>query len=188
MKRFVCLAMLCTAVFAPGAHAQEEEATERNTSLSLRPSETVTIGVWRQFSPRLEVGLEAGASVARSEGEEEDSEEGRVTLLLEPTAKFYGAAGGGLRPYTAASIYFTSLEFDYRGDQGDSNTLLGASLGLGLEWSPVERIRIGGHAGVRAGYAHGERTTFVLGTPEVYEIDGWEVATFTSGITFYYTF
>jgi hypothetical protein len=189
MKRIVFPALLCIAVLAPSTMLAQEEAVENGrTSLSLRPFGTTTIGVWRQFSPRLELGLEVGASVAQQEGEEEDTEEGRVGVSIEPAAKLYGRGDGDLRPYTAVSLFFTSQEFDYRGDQEDSSTSLGASLGLGLEWTPVERIRIGGHAGVRAGYVHGERTSFPLGVPEVYEIDGWEVATFTSGITFYCSF
>jgi hypothetical protein len=107
--------------------------------------------------------------VAHRKGEEEESGEGRVFLGIEPTAKLYGAPRGDLRPYTAGSLFFTSQEFDFRGDQDDSDTSLGATLGMGLEWSPVERLRIGGHAGVRASYEHGERTTFNLGISGIYE-------------------
>jgi hypothetical protein len=59
---------------------------------------------------------------------------------------------------------------------------------MGLEWSPVERVRIGGHAGRRAAILDGERTRFKLGGPVPYDVHGWQANTFTSGLTFYDSF
>lgn len=189
MKRLVYLAMLCTAVLAPRtALAQDEDGVERRTSLSLRPFNDMTIGVWHQFTPRLELGLQVGGRISEEEGEGDQDGERSAIFSIEPAAKLYGAARGDLRPYTYGSLFFNSQHSDFGDDLEVTTAALGASLGLGLEWSPVERVRIGGHAGVSAAITDGERTTFELGNPVPFDVQGWQANTFTSGITLYYSF
>lgn len=101
--------------------------------------------------------------------------------------KVYGGSTGAVRPYGAGSVYFTSRTFGFSSVEETSNAM-GVSLGAGLEWSPVARIRIGGHAGVRAGIIDGETTSYSGGTPAQVELKGWEAGTFTTGLTFYYSF
>lgn len=87
MRRLVCLAMLCTAVLAPrAAHAQEEDATEAKTSLSLTPFNGPAIGLWHRFTPRLEIGLEAGMTRSNTEAEgEERPRDDRTFITVEPS-------------------------------------------------------------------------------------------------------
>jgi hypothetical protein len=189
MKRFVYLAMLCTAVLAPHtAVSQEEDATERTTSLSIRPLGDLTIGVWRRFAPNLEIGLEAGAMKSHTDAEDEGRpRDSRSYITVEPTAKLYGSPSGALRPYGAGSVYFTSRKFEFSTVDETTNAL-GVSLGAGLEWSPVARIRVGGHAGVRAAIIGGESTSYASGSPLQVDLEGWEATTFTTGLTVYYSF
>lgn len=189
MKRLVCLAMLSTAVLAPRTTvAQEEDAAEHRTSLSLRPSSTLAIGVWQRLSPRMEIGIEAGGLAGESEGEDDQGLESRTVASIEPAIKLFGAPGGTLRPYGIGGVFYNLQRFDFGGGQKATSSLLGVSLGAGLEWSPVARIRIGGHAGVRAAAVDGERTRFDENGPDVYEVSGWEASTFTSGLIVYYSF
>ena len=189
MKRLVCLAMLCTAVLAPRtALAQEEDAAERNTSLSLRPSSTLTIGVWQRLSPRMEIGIEAGVLAGETEGEDDELQDSRTIASVEPAIKLFGAPGGTLRPYGIGGVFYNLQRFDFGDSQETTASALGAMLGAGLEWSPVARIRIGGHAGLRAAAVDGERTRFDENGPDVYEVSGWEASTFTSGLIVYYSF
>jgi hypothetical protein len=189
MKRLVCLAMLCTAVLAPrAAHAQEEDATEAKTSLSMTPFAGPVIGLWHRFTPRLEIGLEAGMTRSNTEAEDEERpRDDRTFITVEPIVKLYGGSTGAVRPYGAGSVYFTSRTFGFSSVEETSNAM-GVSLGAGLEWSPVARIRIGGHAGVRAAVIDDETTSYSGGTPAQVDLQGWEAGTFTTGLTFYYSF
>lgn len=187
MKRLVYFAILATAVLSPRA-AASQDAPERPTSLSIRPFGGGTIGVWHWFSPRLEAGLEVGGSVAGREGDDGIAEENRSAFSIEPVLKLYGAPRGELRPYGAGTVFFNSQRYDF-GDQVETSmSNLGVSLGGGLEWSPAPRVRIGGHAGVSVAKVGGEQTTMELGTRVQRDIEGWEAGTFTTGITFYYSF
>jgi hypothetical protein len=189
MKRLVYLAMLCTAVLAPRtAVSQEEDAPEQTTSLSLRPLGDITIGVWHRFAPNLEIGLEAGAMKTHTDAEDEGRpRDGRTFITVEPIAKLYGSPRGALRPYGAGSVYFTSRKFEFSNVDETTNAL-GVSLGAGLEWSPVARVRVGGHAGVRAAIIGGETTSYASGDPLEVDLEGWEASTFTTGLIVYYSF
>lgn len=189
MKRLVYLAMFCTAVLAPRpAHAQDD-AEERPTSVSLRPFGQSSIGVWHRVSPRTELGLEVGGSRAHTETENDGEEQDATTFTIEPAVKLFGASRGTLQPYGFGSLLFSSQRLEY-GENFDLTThALGTQLGMGVEWTPVARVRIGGHAGLRASLQNGERTQFDAGgNPTIVDAEGWEVGTFTSGLTFYYSF
>lgn len=179
--------MLCTAVLAPRAVLSQEDAAAPATSLSLRPFGETTVGVWYRFAPNLEIGLEAGAMKVDTEVEDQGPRDNRSFITIEPIAKLYGSARGALRPYGAGSVYFTSRTFELTSVDETSNAL-GVSLGAGLEWSPVARIRVGGHAGVRAAIIDGETTAYNEGTPLQVPLQGWEATTFTTGLTVYYSF
>lgn len=185
MKRLVCVAMLSMAVIAPRPAACQDAPA---TSLSLRPFGEMTIGVWHRFTPRLELGLEAGAIFNEEEAEDDRPAERRSFLSIQPAAKLYGAPRGSLRPYGFGAVFFNSQSQEFGEELETITAALGLALGLGLEWSPVERVRIGGHAGLRAAILDGERTTFELGSPIPYDVQGWQANTFTSGLTFYYSF
>jgi hypothetical protein len=188
MKRLVFLTMLSIGVMAPCAiAAQDEMPRERATSLSLRPFGETTVGLWHRVSTRLELGLEAGAST-REEEAEDDPYQRRDYFTVEPAAKLYGTPRGTLQPYGIASVYAYWQREKYAEDLQAHSSAIGTALGVGLEWSPVARIRIGGHAGVRAAMLDGERVNFEGLGPVRYDVDGWEASTFTSGLTFYYSF
>ncbi|WP_420129862.1 outer membrane beta-barrel protein [Longimicrobium sp.] len=189
MKRLVCLAMLCTAVLAPRAAHAQDDAEARPASLSLRPFGDGAIGVWYRLSPRTELGLEVGGSRSHTETDGGGDEQDATTFTIEPAVKRFGASRNNLQPYAFGSLYFTSQKVDYTSSFETATTLFGTHLGLGLEWTPAARVRIGGHTGVRVAMQNGERTQFDAGgNPFVADVEGWEVGTFTSGLTFYYSF
>ena len=187
MRPLIHLAMLSMAVLAP-RNVLCQDAPEPATSLSLRPFGQMTVGVWHRFTPRVELGLELGAAVVEREGEEGGRDESARSASVEAAAKLFGAPRGSLRPYGIGSLSFVAHRIELDDDVQLSSGSLGASLGLGLEWSPGERIRIGGHAGVRAAILDGERTRFEFDNPIAYDVTGWEASTFTTGLTFYYSF
>lgn len=188
MKRLVCLAILSAAVLAPPAARAQDDAAAPATSLSLRPFGEMTVGVWRRMSPGLELGLTAGVLATGTEGEDDLAPgEKRTFITVEPALKLFGTPRGELQPYGIGSVFVNSRRLEFN-EIDDSDTFFGVSLGAGLEWSPVARIRIGGHAGVRAALAKGESTTYQSGTPAQYDETGWEAQTFTSGLTVYYSF
>lgn len=189
MKRLVCLAMLSTALLAPRAAHAQDDAEERPTSLSLRPFGDNSIGLWHRLSPRTEVGLEVGGSRTHTDTDNGGDEQDATTFTIEPAIKRFGASSGNLQPYAYGSLFFTSQKLDYTSSFETSTSGFGTHVGMGLEWTPAARVRIGGHAGVRVGTQNGERTQYDAGgNPFEVDVDGWEVGTFTSGLNFYYSF
>jgi hypothetical protein len=178
-----CIAVLSAVLLAPRA-AAGQDAPERSTSLSLRPFGQPTIGLWHMVSPRLEIGIEAGGTIG-SEEDEQENEQNQVSLTLAPGVKLYGAGGGDLRPYGFAGAFFNSHQRDV-GEFGEfASGGFGATAGIGLEWSPVARVRVGGHAGVQGSFASSERRMEGEGIDEV---DMWQASTYTTGLTVYYSF
>ncbi|HEY7770090.1 hypothetical protein, partial [Longimicrobium sp.] len=142
-----CIAVLSAALLAPRA-ASAQDAPERSTALSLRPFGQPTIGVWHMVSPRLEVGIEAGATIG-SGTDQDENEQNLMSFTLAPGVKLFGAGQGDLRPYGFAGAFLASHRSE-AGEFGEiSSGALGATAGIGLEWSPVARVRVGGHAGVQ---------------------------------------
>jgi hypothetical protein len=178
-----CIAVLSAALLAPRA-ASGQDAPERATSLSLRPFGQPTIGLWHMVSPRLEIGIEAGGTIG-SETDAEENEQNQVSFTLAPGVKLYGAGGDDLRPYGFAGAFFNSQHSEV-GEFGEiSSGALGATAGMGLEWSPAARVRVGGHAGVQAAFVSSERSV----EGEVFdEAELWQASTYTTGLTVYYSF
>jgi len=183
MNRVACIAVLSAALLAPRA-AAGQDAPERSTSLSLRPFGQPAIGLWHMVSPRTEIGIEAGAAVG-SETDADDIEHKHRSFTLAPGVKLYGAGSGDLRPYGFVGAIFNAQRREVGAFGEISTGGLGASAGMGLEWSPVARVRVGGHAGVQAAVAFSERRV----EDEVFdETEFRQVSTYTTGLTVYYSF
>lgn len=186
MMRIALPALLLLGLAVPLA-AGAQDAPEPRTSLSLRPFGGTEIGLWHRVSARLELGLQVGAAVSREDGEG-GLERERTEFSVEPAAKFFASPRGALQPYGIASVYYQDVRIRFAENQEDHSSAVGASVGLGMEWSPVARVRIGGHAGLRANLLDTDQTGFSGGGPVVQDLDGWGAGTFTSGLVFYYTF
>ncbi|MDB4949870.1 MAG: hypothetical protein JWM27_2519 [Gemmatimonadetes bacterium] len=120
-------------------------------------SVAVTVGsgpgfeVWQRLSPRVEAGLALSGSASRSHGD--GSQLHTTTFAVGPQVKVYAGPGLSVRPFLYAGAFFSRTRAAWVQDPRQTNTLNGASatLGAGLEWSPVPRVAIGGFAGLSAG-------------------------------------
>ncbi|HYH82262.1 MAG TPA: hypothetical protein VEX86_20805, partial [Longimicrobium sp.] len=122
------------------------------------------------------------------------AQESRVTAIgVGPALKLYTADAGDLRPYVFASAGVTFVRNRSESpDQGGGTsvsegdgTSMNAALGLGLQWSPIPRVSIGGHAGIEAN--RGEGTT-QFGAGGQIDVDGHAIGTFTSGLRLHFYF
>lgn len=174
-------------LFASAAHAQDaaDSAGTHRTALSLGIGSTTTIGLWRRVAPNVEVGLEVAGSHSESRSANEAHDRSTI-VAVQPAVKLYSGPVGPVRPYAygEAGVAFvvdhaeiqpgTSLVPVERRDRG-----LNAAVGLGLEWSPVDRITLGGHAGVGAAWL---RDTNQVGDDPETVSHTTSFGTFTSGV------
>lgn len=186
MKPIIPLATLACAVAAAPAAAQ---AAERATSVSLDLGGGPAIGLWRDVSPRVRAGVEVGTSVSRLAGD--DGEEDFTNVSVQPSVKIFSTGEGDVRPYTLVGLYASRYGQRQASstDPGFENEFrrreVGARLGLGLEWTPLRRVAVGGHVGVGAGYLE-SRSESSIG--DDHSADGWAFNTLGSGIVLHLFF
>lgn len=181
VRRLVLPAVACLLAAAPAAAAaQDADTPAGSTAVSLDVGSGYVVGLWRDLSPRIRAGVELGTSVSRTEGD--GREQGLTSYAVRPTLKLFSAAEGTLRPYTLVGAYAEGFrqrtELDSDTEFVSGSTEVGARAGVGLEWKPVSRLAVAGHAGVRGGYL---ATTQENGIDDQ-ELTGWSAGTFTSGI------
>ncbi|HEX6042574.1 hypothetical protein [Longimicrobium sp.] len=179
MKPIIPFAALACALAAPPAAAQD---APRATSVSLGIGGGTSVGLWRDLSPRVRAGVEAGTDVSRLEGD--DGGEDYTSFFVEPTLKIFSGADGDLRPYTLVGVYGQQYGQRYENVDPDAESEwrrreLGARVGLGLEWAPISRVAIGGHVGASAGYLESVNESTLSDDSKA---DGWAVRTFSSGL------
>jgi opacity protein-like surface antigen len=188
VKHAIRTTLLTTLLAAAALPAAAQDTTPdqaepgRRTSLSFSPGGTSAIGLWRDLSPRMRVGLEVGGSVGHGETNQNDTDS--YTVTVGPSVKLF-SGDGAIRPYTTVGVYVQRNEQTFgTGDpasrQTSGRTDLGAEAGLGLEWRPATRVAIGAHAGINAYHGHAE---VELSEEDSSEQEGWKVGTFSSAIT-----
>lgn len=171
--------MLAAAPLTAQDGAAPADLAGRN-AVSLDVGGGYVVGLWRQATSRVRVGIEAGVTTTRTEGDEAEDE--YTDVVVQPSVKFFSAAEGSIRPYTLVGVYGAHSRQRSGGgafESGISRTEAGARAGVGLEWMPVDRVAVGGHVGVRGGWA---RRSFERGSDDQSTADGWSAATFTSGV------
>lgn len=186
MKLIIPFAALACAVATAPAAAQD---AERATSVSLGLGGGPSIGLWRDVSPRVRAGVEVGTNLSRLQGD--DGEDDFTNVTVQPSVKIFSAGEGDVRPYTLVGLYASQY-----GQRQESTTgagfesefrrrEVGARLALGLEWTPLRRVAVGGHVGVGAGYLESTRES-TIGDDSA--ADGWAFNTFGSGIVLHLFF
>jgi hypothetical protein len=78
-------------------------------------------------------------------------------LVIEPSIRQYITAYRTLAPYIHGNLLFAYSSIDAETVSEQATTLrktyeYGIGVGIGVEWSPLERLSIGGHTGVRFTY------------------------------------
>ncbi|HET7232950.1 MAG TPA: hypothetical protein VFJ16_23275 [Longimicrobium sp.] len=124
------------------------------------------IGLWHRVSPSVEAGLEMSArrSTSSTDLTGNTGQSLRFTSVsVGPAVKLFTAPAGALRPYVygSAGVSFVRNRSESHNSSGDPDVYeqkghaFDGSLALGLEWHPVERVSIGGHAGVLGSWGTG---------------------------------
>lgn len=170
-------------LFAGAAHAQDaaDSAGTHDNALSLGFGNGSAIGLWHRFSPRLQLGLEVAAdrNTTQIPGSGSDPER-QTTLSIQPAVKLYGANLGPLRPYGYAALRAQWATHDFNGDANHFTTHgFGGGVGIGIDWFPVERVSIGGHAGVNALWSRDRMSS--TGFPDT-KVSHTDFGTFDSGL------
>ncbi|HLV75962.1 MAG TPA: hypothetical protein VKY91_24510 [Vulgatibacteraceae bacterium] len=170
----------------------------RSLSFSLTGSGGVTFGVWRMRSERTNMGWEIGVQGAWTSADQEyddgrAGEQSRTNLSISvgPSFRRYIEIARPVVPFVHTGV---GVRYSYRRvdtvlprdptdpdpetvERGRSGGLFG-SLGLGLEWFPVERFSVSAYTGVGlvAEYGRGDRPGS--------ESSAWSVGldTFTTGV------
>jgi hypothetical protein len=135
------------------------------------------VGMFWRHSPATDLGLFVNAHVQGGD----DSDLQAISIL--PTLVRFHALSDRFSPYTTFALGVT---FDRRsldlGTEVRTSKSYGptAQVGLGLEWFPLERISVGGHAGLRAVYSRATQSETEF-SEEASE-DRWSLGTFTSAL------
>lgn len=103
--------------------------------------------------------------------------------MVAPEVKRYRSTGGAILPYLHGSVFTSVVDFgdsSSSGSNDDRSTLLGGRAGLGLDWFPVRRISLGGHAGLALQRRSSEIERSQGG--DDLESTSWLLQTFTAAI------
>ena len=143
---------------APGS-AQDTASAERlPRSVALQADRGIGIGLWTRLSPRADVGVNLGISFESLSDEEVDQD--LLVVQLEPAIKRYLSASADFIPYLYGSLFGSYGRVSASGQSpievANEQRRLGTSAAVGLDWFPAERISIGGHVGLAAGYQSNE--------------------------------
>lgn len=142
---------------APPVRAQDTGAAPTHpTAFSFGLGAQPSIGLWRRVSHGVELGVEVMGQ--HQAGETILDQEFRTnTIRVQPAIKLYSRGIGPVLPYVygAVGVTFASTRNELIDTGGDTHVIeshdhgLGGGLGVGLQWFPIERVSIGGHAGVQ---------------------------------------
>jgi hypothetical protein len=161
--------------------APDQDGPDKRNSISFSPGGTNSIGLWRDLSPRIRVGLEVGGGAGHGESDQNSSD--AYNVVVGPSVKLFSGEGA-VRPYTTVGVYLQRYWEEFGNEDAEthtsSQTNLGAEAGLGLEWRPAARVTLGAHAGIQAYHAHYEAEDSNENSSEQ---EGWNVGTFSSAIT-----
>lgn len=181
MRQIWLVFPLAAFISATGVSAQNAAARAPRTFVV---SGAPGVGMfWRQSSAN-DVGIFLRGSVTSQDNQD------RGNISIEPTLRHYWRPQARLTPYTHVALVgtWTRLKAENASNFGtmtnETRTLaLGIEAGLGLEWFPIERVSIGGHAGLMVSRAWVRSTTSLpAGPPTVQNQHQTTVATLLSGL------
>lgn len=159
-RRLVVLAAALGGLLATSAQAQtvgSHPAADRGTrSLALQINSSPQIGLWMRHSDRTDLGLEFSLNARFG------SRDRNYSVGVMPGMKRYVSSDGPLAPYTYFAIPLFYGRTDYEEVPDYDYYSAGALLALGMDWFPIPRVSIGGHAGVQALYQNPSNDEGVL--------------------------
>jgi hypothetical protein len=183
MRHSLFVVPLALLAAATAAAAQNAQARAMHTFVvSAAPG----IGLFWRHSDATDLGLFLTGSVLSQDGQSRDA------IAIEPTLRRYWRPDDRLTPYTHLALVgsWTDQKSDNTIGTVENRTLaLGIEAGLGLEWFPIERVSIGGHAGVKLQQAWLRNVTPMISGPQVIQNQHQRTAsTFQSGmqVRFYF--
>lgn len=162
------LAALVSCALAPApANAQEPapviSTPEKGTwslAIELPDGGGSSLGLWKMTGERTNFGLQVGFSWTDNEQEADDqsssTDDNAWSLNLAPTIQRYFRVAENVAPFLIGGIDFgvgqtrrrrQTSEFTFEDLQ--TNYSLGAKVGIGVDWFPLESISIGAHTGLR---------------------------------------
>ncbi len=184
--------LLATGSAAAQSADTATAAEPRSNSFSLGIGYSPRVGVWHRFSPRVQAGVEV---VGRREASGDDDGHGFTSTQvgIAPAIKLYASTNAPLLPYVygEASVSFGSARTVADGPPGEeliseqNVRTLGVVIGLGMDWFPVERVSVGGHAGLEAQW---RRYEYESGATEFPPQTGSTIGTFNSGLRVHFYF
>lgn len=176
------LALAAGLAAAPGAGAQQGAGDNAlrpgATSISMGIAADPSVGFWTMPSGRTALGIVGSVQGIRSSLGDVESDQ--TLLVLSPQVKRYRSTQGAILPYLHGSVFASLTEFEGRSPGGTSGgrfTAVGATAGVGLDWFPVRRVGLGGHAGL--GLTRSEADPVQA---EVAGMTTWLLQTFTAAI------
>lgn len=175
-------ALALAAGLAAAAPAAAQEGAGDNalrpgaSSINVGVSPDVSVGFWRMVSGRTALGLSGSLQGIRAtQGSDETS---RTLAIVSPQVKRYRSTDGAILPYLHGALLAGVTDFGGDSDENRS-TMLGATAALGLDWFPVRRVGLGGHAGLGLMRSWSETDNAVV---QDYERSSWTLQTFTAAI------
>jgi opacity protein-like surface antigen len=139
------------------------------------------LGIWHLISSRVNLGLTVTGSIDDDDSKTDelrrdedssdqlfDESDGRSwTLTVEPGIKWYPVVGERVSPFVRGSASFThhSSRSTSRDENPSSVYLIeyhtddtdyGVGVGIGVEWTPLPFMSIGGHTGISVSYRRRE--------------------------------
>jgi hypothetical protein len=182
--RLSAAALALAAGLAAAPRAQAQQGAGDNalrpgaTSITLGVAADPSVGIWTMPSGRTAVGIVGSVQGIRSSFG--DTESDQTLLVIAPQVKRYGSTDGAILPYLHGSVFASLTEFEGRSPGATSGgrfTAVGATAGVGLDWFPVRRVGLGGHAGL--GLTRSEADPLQAGEDET---TTWRLQTFTAAI------
>lgn len=176
------LALAATLAAAPAAGAQatagENALRPGASSINVGVSPDPSVGYWRMLSGRTALGVVGSVQAIRdSAGDDELS---RTFVTVSPQVKHYHSTEGAILPYLHGALLASVADLGSSTPESDDRrTVLGGTAALGLDWFPVRRVSVGGHAGLGL-----LRASSSIGGADGddFESVNWSLQTFTAAI------
>jgi hypothetical protein len=189
----ILAATLLTAGSAAAQTADTASAAPRNTSFSFGLGSSQRVGLWHRVTPRVQVGMEVLGRRETTSTDGGELEARSTQLGIAPGVKFYSSTTAPVLPYVfvggEASFGHARAENEAVGGEiieaEQTFRTLGAELGLGVDWFPVQRVSIGGHAAIGANWS---RTQYETDGAEHPEQKTSSIGTFSSGVRVHFYF